>query len=87
MYSPDDRRTPEEWCEAYGLVVLDRDGWRTSGSPDWRDPVGLAEFRERALASTVAGRGESGRLCSPVGAFDRIEADLNPGPAGAGGEP
>lgn len=63
-----EKRTPEEWCEAYGLRVLDPDGWRAPGDPGWFEPITLVEFHERALVSTTDG------LVS--GAFERIEADL-----------
>lgn len=61
-------RTPEEWCETYGLRIADPDGWRGADAPDWFAPIGLAEFHRRALESTTDG------LVS--GAFGRIEADL-----------
>lgn len=66
---PAQRRAPEEWCEAYGLTVLDPDGWRVPGAPAWTDPVGLAEFYHRAIESTTDG--------AFTGAFTRIAVDLD----------
>jgi len=69
MYDPTDRRTPEEWCEQYGLIVLDPDGWRTPGAPAWTDPIGLAEFYHRAIESTTNG--------AVTGGFTQIAGDLD----------
>ena len=69
MYDPADRRPPEEWCERYGLIVLDPDGWRTPGAPAWTDPIGLAEFHERSLLSTLKDVTTAG--------LARIAADLD----------
>jgi len=69
MPDPAQRRTPEEWCAAYGLTVLDPDGWRMPSAPAWTDPVGLAEFYHRAIESTTDG--------AFTGAFTRIAADLD----------
>lgn len=69
ILDPAERRTPEEWCEAYGLTVLDPDGWRVPSAPAWTDPVGLAEFYHRAVESTTN--------CAVTGAFTRIKADLD----------
>lgn len=40
-------RTPDEWCEHYGLVIADPDGWRGRDAPPWEQPLGLAEFWAR----------------------------------------
>lgn len=64
-----EKRTPEEWSETYGLLVLDPDGWRVPGAPDWAEPVSLAEFYHRALESTTNGL--------VTGAFERIREDLD----------
>lgn len=63
-----ERRPPEEWCESYGLVVLDPDGWRSPDAPDWHEPISLAEFWERVARSTTNGLA--------TGADQRIVADL-----------
>ncbi|MDG4792727.1 hypothetical protein [Micromonospora sp. WMMD1082] len=46
-----DLRTPDEWCERQGLVVLDADGW---ADKPWTVPITRAEFLRRAMGSTVA---------------------------------
>jgi hypothetical protein len=61
---------PEEWCRAYGVSVLDPDGWRGQDARDWDDPITLLEFERRALLSTAdlvnpgwAGVSRDARLC------------------------
>ncbi|MFG3715831.1 hypothetical protein [Micromonospora sp. NPDC047730] len=48
-----DLRTPDEWSEVTGLVVLDPDGWRADGRP-WSAPLTRADFLKRAMRSTLA---------------------------------
>ena len=43
--------TPNEWCEIFGVEVIDADGWR--GERDWQTPIGLREFMWRYNESTV----------------------------------
>jgi len=55
----DDPRTPDEWCKLLGVQILDPDGWDRRGSKfeaDWARPIRLAEFRDKAGASTMTGR-------------------------------
>lgn len=47
------KRTPEEWCEQYGVDILDPDGWRGKNDPPWTEPITLADFYDRALHCTV----------------------------------
>jgi hypothetical protein len=51
-------RTPDMWCEIYGLAVVDPDGWRGEGAPDWEQPLTLPDFASRFNRSTVAGMTE-----------------------------
>jgi hypothetical protein len=51
-------RTPEVWCEIYGLAVMDPDGWRGEDAPSWEQPLTLPEFAARFNRSTVAGMTE-----------------------------
>lgn len=44
---------PQEWCRAYGVSVVDPDGWRGDDAHDWNAPITLVEFERRALASTA----------------------------------
>lgn len=48
-----EQRTPEQWCQHYGLTVIDPGGWRTPDAPAWEQPIGLPEFWRRYSASTV----------------------------------
>lgn len=49
---------PEGWSAILGVVVRDPDGWRSAASghepKDWYEPIGIAEFVERCLPSTMA---------------------------------
>jgi len=53
MSEHDQRMTPQEWCEFKGIRILDPDGWRCAGAPDWDEPIGESEFDERAGMSTA----------------------------------
>lgn len=44
---------PEQWCERYGVNIIDPDGWRSKDAPDWTDPITLVEFYQRATQCTV----------------------------------
>lgn len=56
-----DLRTPREWGEITGMVVMDPDGWRgsvtwgdaTYGPRDFDEPITRQEFDARAMWSTV----------------------------------
>jgi hypothetical protein len=61
-------RTPDKWCDVYGLIIADPDGWRHPNDPDWTTPIGLREFYARACESTSNGM--------VTGAFDRIARDI-----------
>lgn len=45
-------RTPTEWAELRGIVILDPDGWRTKDAPRFDEPISLNEFTERVTVST-----------------------------------
>lgn len=51
--APDMKLTPGEWCRAYGVRVLDPDGWRAEGAPEWVEPITLVEFERLAGKSTT----------------------------------
>lgn len=59
---------PQEWCDRYGLTILDPDGWRQAVAPDWNERIALSVFYVLLAAST------SNVLAT--GAHDRITADL-----------
>lgn len=44
---------PGQWCRAYGVTILDPDGWRHADAHPWDEPVTLAEFWRRAARSTI----------------------------------
>lgn len=46
-------QTPETWCNLYGLVIADPDGWREKDAPPWDTPIRLAEFWARFNRCTV----------------------------------
>ena len=45
-------RPAAEWCEVYGVEVLDPDGWRHDRTP-WDAPITSESFLERAMVSTI----------------------------------
>ncbi len=45
---------PERWAALLGVEIIDWDGWRGKGSPDWREPCGLLEFVKRVSECTIA---------------------------------
>lgn len=47
------RKTPTEWATEAGYLILDPDGWRGEGDPDFDEPLTLAEFLPRFFVSTV----------------------------------
>lgn len=47
------KRTPEQWCEQYGVDIADPDGWRSKDAPAWDEPIALADFLQRARQSTA----------------------------------
>lgn len=53
-------RTPEQWAEEKGIVVVDPDGWREDGYFLWDKAISEEEFDRRAAVSTTASRKEDG---------------------------
>lgn len=52
----DDVRTPFEWTQITGILVVDPDGWDRrgiSGPGSWGHPITRVEFIKRAMMSTV----------------------------------
>lgn len=47
------KRTPEKWCEQYGVDIVDPDGWRHTDAPAWDEPITLADFYDRAKQCTI----------------------------------
>lgn len=48
--------TPDEWSEIKGLYIMDPDGWRSKGDPDWFQPITESDFDDRASRSTTGPR-------------------------------
>jgi hypothetical protein len=48
-----DIRTPAQWCEFFGVEVIDPDGWRHGKQPSWNTPITRDMFKERYFMSTV----------------------------------
>lgn len=48
-----EKRTPDQWCEEYGVDILDPDGWREEDSPAWDEPITLVDFHRRVSISTA----------------------------------
>lgn len=48
-------RTPSEWEEVSGVVVLDPDGWRGKDEMPWSEPIEWSDFARRAAISTTNG--------------------------------
>lgn len=47
-----DVRTPAQWCEFFGVEVIDPDGWRHGHQPSWDTPITRDMFKERYQMST-----------------------------------
>jgi hypothetical protein len=47
------RKTPEEWAAEDGIRILDPDGWRMKGAPDFYSPHTYAEYKKRMTMSTI----------------------------------
>lgn len=59
------KKTPEEWCQIKGVIIVDPDGWRDmplaqknetgnlDGLQNWDTPIDEAEFDRRAALSTA----------------------------------
>jgi hypothetical protein len=47
-----DIRTPKEWCDFFGVEIIDPDGWRGT-SPSWNTRITRDMFKSRYQASTV----------------------------------
>ena len=62
-----DLRTPDEWCAAYGIQIMDPDGWRGSKGRPWTDPIDVVEFQRRLWICTIN---------SATGAWDRLADDV-----------
>ena len=43
---------PVDWCGLLGVVMVDPDGWRRDAK-DFEEKIGLKEFVQRAMESTV----------------------------------
>jgi hypothetical protein len=44
---------PFAWCELFGVRIIDADGWRVPGAPDWYDPISRKEFIKRLRICTI----------------------------------
>jgi hypothetical protein len=63
-----DLRTPQAWCDRYGLDIRDTDGWRGKDALSWETPITLPDFWHRFGQSTVSGITTTD--------YDRIIADV-----------
>jgi len=45
-------KTPDEWQDELGLIVLDPDGWRRDGT-SWTKPITREEFETKLASSTI----------------------------------
>lgn len=52
-------RTPAEWCDEFGVSVIDPDGWRGDLSLPWETPITETDFWRRAMVSTLSGDSHS----------------------------
>lgn len=50
-------KTPTEWCRELGARILDHDGWRGIGAPDWHTPITRSEFDRRLNMCTYDATG------------------------------
>jgi hypothetical protein len=50
---PAERKLPIKWCDEFGVEVVDADGWRCGGVPNWNTPISADTFVERYMESTV----------------------------------
>ena len=54
-----EERTPAEWCDELGVVVMDPDGWDRQAADweaEWARPLTREEFERRLNRSTVRRR-------------------------------
>ena len=50
----DEKRTPEEWSDLVGVLILDPDGWdRMNFEESWSTPITRDDFNRRAAESTL----------------------------------
>ena len=47
------RMTPTEWCNVFGVEVIDPDGWRHGYQPDWNTRITRDMFISRFMESTT----------------------------------
>jgi muconolactone delta-isomerase len=45
--------SPQQWCDVYGVRIIDPDGWRSRDAPPWDQPITLVEFARRARICTT----------------------------------
>lgn len=50
----EDKKTPAQWSEIYGVKVRDPDGWRMLNAPSWTEPIDRAEWQYRMAFSTIS---------------------------------
>ncbi len=48
-----EKKTPTEWSEIYGVVIIDPDGWRLPYSPWWDTPIDQQDWERRLFISTI----------------------------------
>lgn len=53
-YAFGEKKTPEEWCKEYNILMTDPDGWRVDNTP-YTKPICRSEFLKRSRTSTIGG--------------------------------
>jgi hypothetical protein len=48
-------KTPSQWEKEYKILIIDPDGWRMKGAPEWEDAITREDFEQRAWMSTIKG--------------------------------
>lgn len=68
MSSQVEKRTPPEWEIETGIKIVDPDGWdRRNLAEEWKRPLTLEEFRDRAAISTIMDNGKGNINLFPRG--------------------
>lgn len=56
MNKEQEKRTPDEWEEYFGIIVLDPDGWDRSAkdwNAEWNTQITATQFKNKARESTI----------------------------------
>lgn len=62
-YVGEELKTPEQWADEQGILILDTDGWRDKcflyDAKDFREPITKKEYNDRVSISTIMSRPEA----------------------------